>query len=129
VSRLLIVDDDPGVVQIFARMLRLSGYDVLTALDGEAALREVLLFHPDALFVDLRMPLVDGVAFLRQLREGADRRTPVAVVTGDYTVDEATEDEVRRLGADLYFKPLWLDDLERIARLLIDKAPEPLPRA
>jgi len=122
VSRLLIVDDDAGVAETFARMLRLEGYEVLTALDAEAALREVETSRPDALILDLRMPFIDGTAFLRRLRScGEFDRTPVAIVTGDYTVDDVMARELHALGAELYFKPLWLADLLGIIRDLLDR--------
>jgi two-component system response regulator MprA len=122
VSRLLIVDDDAAVAETFARMLRLEGYEVLTALDAEAALQQVEAARPDALILDLHMPLIDGTAFLRRLRscEKLDR-TPVAIVTGDYTVDEGTARDLHALGAELYFKPLWLADLVGIIRDLLDR--------
>src|SRR5882762_3216665 len=89
VARVLIVDDDLGVVHAFGRMLRLEGYEVMTALDAEAALRKVETSHPDAVLLDLRMPLTDGLAFLRRLRARPEQRhTPVAIVTADYFVDE-----------------------------------------
>jgi CheY-like chemotaxis protein len=120
--KVLIIDDDPAVVATFARMLRLEGYDVVTALDAQAGLREVEAFQPDAVLLDLRMPHMDAVAFLRQLRARTGlRHTPVAVVTGDYFVDDGIERELRDLESHLYFKPLWLDDLVRITAWLIHK--------
>jgi len=116
----LIVDNDPGVLQTFAQMLRLEGYEVVTALDSAAALREVETSPPDAVLLDLRMPLMDGLAFLRQLRaHGEQRHTPVAIMTADYSVDEATTIELRKLESDLYFKPLWLQDLVYIVQRLL----------
>jgi two-component system response regulator MprA len=121
--KVLIVDDDPAVVATFARMLRLEGYDVLTALDAETALHELDAFHPDAVLLDLRMPLMDGIAFLRRLRaRNGQRHTPVAVLTADYFLDDATVHELKRLDSEVYFKPVWLDDLIAITRQLIHKA-------
>ena len=118
--RLLIVDDDAGVVQTFARMLRLEGYDVVTALDVAAALRAIEASHPDALLLDLRMPHVDGIALLREMRSHSDQRdTPVAIVTGDYFVDDTTVGELRQLGAEVYYKPLWFEDLVEIIHRLL----------
>jgi len=120
--KVLIVDDDPGVVATFARMLRLEGYDVHTALDAETALREMNTFHPDAVLLDLRLPSMDGVTFLRKLRaQEGQRHTPVAVVTADHFVDDATRHELKDLESDLYLKPLWLGDLIGITARLIDK--------
>src|SRR5690242_20095885 len=90
VPKILIVDDDEGVTQTFARMLRLEGYHVRTAVTAELGLREAQASQPDAIILDLRMPLVDGLGFLRALRAHNDQRTtPVAIVTGDYFLDDA----------------------------------------
>jgi DNA-binding response OmpR family regulator len=119
-STILIVDDDEGVTQTFARMLRLEGYHVRVALNAETGLREAQTSRPDAIILDLRMPLVDGLGFLRQLRSQIDQRdTPVAIVTGDYFLDDEVSSELRLLGAELKFKPLWLEDLVGLARDLL----------
>jgi DNA-binding response OmpR family regulator len=119
-GRILIVDDDEGVTQTFARMLRLEGYEVRTAMNAETGLREAQQSLPDAIILDLRMPLVDGLGFLRRLRTyDAQRATPVAIVTGDYFLDDKVSSELRELGAELKFKPLWLEDLVGLARNLL----------
>lgn len=119
-AKILIVDDDEGVTQTFARMLRLEGYNVRTAVTAESGLKEARISHPDAIILDLRMPLVDGLGFLRQLRTyDAQKATPVAIVTGDYFLDDAVSSELRELGAELRFKPLWLEDLVGLARNLL----------
>jgi len=118
--RVLIVDDDEVVTATFARMLRLEGYNVRTAPNAESGLREAQQVPPDAIILDLRMPLLDGVGFLRRLRQQhAQRNTPVAIVTGDYFLEDAVSNELRDLGAELRFKPLWLDDLVVLTRTLL----------
>lgn len=120
IAKILIVDDDEGVTQTFARMLRLEGYEVRTAMNAETGLREAEKSRPDAIILDLRMPLVDGLGFLRRLRaNGEQRDTPVAIVTGDYFLDEQVSAELHELGAELKFKPLWLEDLVGLARHLL----------
>lgn len=119
-ATILIVDDDEAVTQTFARMLRLEGFKVRTALNAENGLHEARASHPDAIILDLRMPLVDGLAFLRRLREyETAHETPVAIVTGDYFLSDSVSDELRQLGAELRFKPLWLEDLVGLARNLV----------
>jgi len=119
-STILIVDDDEGVTQTFARMLRLEGYQVRVAMNAETGLREAEASRPDAIILDLRMPLCDGLGFLRRLRgRDAHRHTPVAIVTGDYFLDDELSAELRTLGAELKFKPLWLEDLVGLARTLL----------
>src|SRR3954471_4520574 len=119
-STILIVDDNEGVTETFARLLRLEGFDVYTAMTAEIGLREARSVQPDAIILDLRMPLVDGIGFLRCLRAQDDQReTPVAIVTGDYFLDDSVSAEIRQLGAELKFKPLWLEDLVGLARTLL----------
>ena len=119
-AKILIVDDDEGVTQTFARMLRLEGYQVRTAMSAENGLLEAEQSRPDAIILDLRMPLVDGLGFLRKLRAQTDQRSvPVAIVTGDYFLDDTTSNELRELGAELRFKPLWLEDLVGLTRNLL----------
>jgi len=119
-SKILIVDDDDGVTQTFARMLRLEGYQVRTAASAEKGLVDAEENHPDAIILDLRMPVVDGLGFLRRLRAHDDQRTtPVAIVTGDYFLDESVSNELQELGAELRFKPLWLEDLVGLAHSLL----------
>ena len=119
-GRILVVDDDEGVTTTFARMLRLEGFDVRTALNGEMGLLEASKIRPDAIILDLRMPLLDGLRFLQRLRADNEQRdVPVAIVTGDYFLDDDIAAELRRLGAEVKFKPLWLDDLVGLARNLL----------
>lgn len=120
-ASILIVDDDEAVTQTFARMLELEGYAVRTAVNAETGLREAEAHRPDAIILDLRMPLMDGLGFLRQLRANVSQHdTPVAIVTGDYFLDDAVSNELRQLGAELKFKPMWLEDLVGLAKTLLE---------
>src|SRR5437867_3221289 len=102
-------------------MLRLEGYQVNTAATAETGLDAAQLSPPDAIIVDLHMPLVDGLGFLRRLRtQEAQRNTPVAIVTGDYFLDEAVSTELKALGAEVKYKPLWLEELVSLARTLLE---------
>ena len=120
-NSILIVDDDEAVTQTFARMLELEGYAVRTAVSAETGLKEATEHLPDAIILDLRMPLMDGLGFLRRLRRhDSQKSTPVAIVTGDYFLDEAVSAELHQLGAQLKFKPMWLEDLVGLARTLLE---------
>ena len=119
-ASILIVDDDEGVSHAFARMLRMEGFRVRTAMNAEMGLLEAKTSRPDAIILDLRMPLIDGLGFLRRLRATArQRHTPVAIVTGDLFLDGDVTAELTRLGAQVRYKPLWLDDLVGLARSLV----------
>jgi DNA-binding response OmpR family regulator len=118
--RLLIVDDDLSTTQTFAQILTLEGYDVRTAATAESGLREIETAHPDAIILDLRMPFINGLGLLYRLRSAEpDRRTPVVIVTGDQCIDDAVIRELHDLGAEVKFKPLWLEDLVDVARSLV----------
>ena len=66
------------------------------------------------------MPLTSGLQFLRAIRAIPGlTTTPVAIVTGDYFLDDAVSRELRGLGAEVRFKPLWLEDLLALARNLL----------
>jgi DNA-binding response OmpR family regulator len=101
-------------------MLTLEGYHVKTAFNAETGLQVANESQPSAIILDLRMPLVDGLGFLRKLRSVDEHRSvPVAIVTGDYFLEDAVAKELRELGAELRFKPLWLEDLVGLARNLL----------
>ena len=117
---ILIVDDDSAVAETFSRMLKLEGYQVATALDPEEGLQLAERLLPSAIILDMRMPIVNGLQFLRQLRASPNlAAVPVAIVTGDYFMGEPVMNELRALGAAVRFKPLWLEDLVALARGLV----------
>ena len=118
---ILVVDDDPAVLKTFERMLSLEGFEVRTADNAEAGLAQVAAHPVEAIVLDLRMPLVDGLGFLRRLRARVQsRQTPVAIVTGDYLIDDDLIATAQALGAVVKFKPLWLDELVEVARQLLE---------
>jgi CheY-like chemotaxis protein len=113
----LIVDDDPSIAETFSRLLQLEGFTVYTALDPEGGLEVAADTHPDAILLDLQMPILTGLQFLQRLRQNpALRHTPVTIVTGDYFIDDGTTSQLEALGASVRFKPLWMDDLVGLAQ-------------
>ncbi|MFF7717041.1 response regulator [Streptomyces sp. NPDC007988] len=119
-ARILVVDDDPEVRAAVADGLSVEGYEVREAADGLAALSETAAWQPDALVLDVRMPVLDGLAVCRRLRALEDR-TPVIVLTAL----DAVTDRVDGLdaGADDYLvKPFALDELTARVRALLRRA-------
>jgi DNA-binding response OmpR family regulator len=120
VRTILIVDDDVSVADTFARMLKLEGFSVATAVSAEAGLELADSVRPDAIILDMRMPITNGLQFLRQIRSRPHLvDVPVAIVTGDYFQSESIQYELKALGASIRFKPLWLEDLLALARTLV----------
>ena len=121
-GRLLVVDDDLAVRETFAEALRREGHSVRTAATAAAALDEVELWRPDAILLDYRMGLINGVGFLYRLRAHESvAHTPVAVITGHVDPEDTLAAECARLGAAIYFKPVRLEDVSAIARGLLTK--------
>lgn len=115
-ATILIVDDDPDVIRTFGDWLSRGGYEIRTASNGEEALQALAAI--DAIVVDLHMPIVDGLAFLRHIRARGNR-VPVAMLTGDYLLDDAILKECEALDTHLMFKPVWLDELTALVGELI----------
>jgi two-component system response regulator MprA len=125
--RVLVVDDDPAVRDSLARTLRFEGHEVETAADGRAALSVVSVREPDAVILDVSMPVMDGLQTCQQLRaEGM--LVPVLMLTARDSVG----DRVAGLdaGADDYLvKPFALQELlarlRALARRSMISAPAP----
>lgn len=113
----LIVDDDPTITDTFSRLLQLEGFTVYAALSPEDGLEIAADKQPEAIMLEFRMPILSSLQFLEHLRETpALRHTRVAIVTGDYFVDDGTTSKIEALGASVLFKPIWLEDLLALAR-------------
>jgi DNA-binding response OmpR family regulator len=81
-KRILVADDEIYIVHILEFTLTMEGYDVISAGDGEEALRRVRADHPDLLVVDGRMPKLDGYEVVRQLRlDAATHDLPIILLT------------------------------------------------
>jgi two-component system response regulator MprA len=111
--RILVVDDERAVREAIERALRLEGYEVEVASDGQQALLSIAARSVDAIVLDILMPVMDGIETCRALRRMGNR-TPVLMLTARHDVD----DRVAGLdaGADDYLvKPFALEEL--LARL------------
>jgi two-component system response regulator MprA len=115
--RILVVDDEPQLRRALERALKLEGYDVDVAEDGDDALAVVADTPPDAIVLDVLMPRRNGLEVCRTLRS-RDDRTPVLMLTAR----DAVQDRVDGLdaGADDYLvKPFALEELLARVRALL----------
>lgn len=107
--KLLLVDDEEEFVKALAERLKMRDLRSDTVLDGEEALSFVEDQEPDVMVLDLKMPGIDGMEVLRQVRK-AYPNIQVIILTGHGT--EKHEEEAKRLGAfDYLEKPVNLDVL------------------
>src|SRR5262249_41041538 len=91
-----VVDDDPDILDVVETMLEMEGHQVVTFDNGPAALAALRAKSPDLVILDIKMPDMDGIELLRQLR--LKSRVPVIFLTGK--LDEVDEVLALRLGAD-----------------------------
>jgi CheY-like chemotaxis protein len=124
VARLLLIDDDPAVSLTLARMLEFCGHVVTRMESAEVGLAAAISTPPDALILDMKMPQMGGLEFLKRLRavDGLDA-LPVGVITGDYFLGEAVLQELAALGARVRYKPIRMEDLAALTDQLLGPAP------
>jgi len=118
--RVLVVEDDDEIAMVLQRSLRLEGYEVRVASDGQVALETATDFVPDLVVLDLGLPKVDGMEVARRLREADD--VPILILTAR----DAVESRVEGLdtGADDYLvKPFERQELLARLRALLRRRP------
>ncbi|MGN0183516.1 MAG: response regulator transcription factor [Aristaeellaceae bacterium] len=116
-NRILIVEDDVELRQLFARVLEKNGYQVETAEDGAEALKILGRGYVDLIISDIMMPVMDGNALVRALREDGVK-TPVLMITAKSTLDDMREGFLS--GTDDYMvKPVNVNEMVlRVGALL-----------
>jgi two-component system, OmpR family, response regulator len=119
-ARLLVVDDEPNIVELLSASLRYAGFDVATATSGAEALDVARRFRPDLLVLDVMMPGMDGFSLVRRLR-GDGVRSPVLFLTAR----DSTEDKITGLtlgGDDYVTKPFSLEEVIARIRAVLRRA-------
>ena len=122
--RVLVVEDDQPLVRILAKSLETSGFEVLTAFDGEEGLRAARDDRPDAIVLDLQLPRVNGVDVCRRLRSEGNA-VPIIMLTAR----SAVPDRITGLdaGADDYLvKPFDVEELKARLRALLRRGGDDL---
>ena len=113
--RILVVDDEKAVISVIRRFLERSNssFDVEVAMDGYEAGHQVGTFKPNVVFLDLRLPGVDGFEVCARIKSSPEgKSTNVIAMTGYY--DASTNERITALGASLCLqKPFTPDDLRR----------------
>lgn len=118
-NHILVVDDESDVRELLSKFLTRRGYEVNTANDGMAAIEAIRDSRPDIVLLDIRLPKIDGLSVLQQLR---DESANVAIITMSGIADEDTARKSLELGAaDFITKPFNLPYLETslLAKLIL----------
>ena len=122
-AKILIVDDEPPIIEVLSYNLRRENYQVLVARDGEQALAQARREQPDLVILDLMLPRIDGLEVCRTLRR--ERDVPIIMLTArDSEIDRVVGLE---LGADDYVvKPFSVRELMvRVRNVLRRTVPQP----
>jgi DNA-binding response OmpR family regulator len=122
--RILIVDDDPGLLVLLADQLRNDGFEIQTARDGDEALRRLRGGWPDLLIIDMMMPRMDGLTLAREIKGQAD--LPIIVLSA-IDAGDSKADLLEEVAEDYVTKPYHYPELRarihRILRRLGDRVP------
>lgn len=106
-ASILVVDDEPGIRELLGQILRDEGFSVTVVASGEEALAAVSREVFDLVMLDIKLPGMDGLEVLRQLK-ASGARVPVVMISGHASVEQAAQ-AVREGAADFLEKPLGLE--------------------
>jgi DNA-binding response OmpR family regulator len=125
-GKVLVIDDEPSIVDLFTEYLNGQGFDVISAGGGEEGLDRLRLDGPDIVLLDMRMPGLDGLETLRRIRK-INMGVPVLMISGND--DIAAAKEAIALGAfDYTLKPVDFNYLGRALDKMLASAPSSEPR-
>jgi CheY-like chemotaxis protein len=117
----LVVDDDPDILEAICDILEVEHYRVARARNGAEALDRVEEEKPDAILLDLMMPVMDGVSFAQNLRERPQRDVPIVVISADGNPQRAAS-----VGARAYLaKPFDIETLLAHVAAITRRGSEP----
>ena len=129
-KRVLVVDDEPWVAEILARMLEADGHGVDIAANGAIALERVRAQRYDLIVCDLRMPDLDGPGFYERLeREMPELLARVVFISGS-AMTPTVEQFLDKTGAPFLNKPFTMEDVREGTRPVLEReAPEARARS
>lgn len=116
-EKILLVDDDPDIRTIIKDRLQVTGYNVLTAEDGEVALKIIARQEPDAVILDLQMPRMNGMEVIKRLKDNS--YPPIIVITAFGTIEKAVS-AVKDGAFDFITKPFSPDHLDVVIKKALE---------
>jgi DNA-binding response OmpR family regulator len=119
-KKVLIVDDEPGIIVALQFLMEQSGYATMVAFSGEEAMEAVAKHHPDLMLLDIMLPVVDGFEVCQRVRENPDWNN-IRIVLVTALGNEANVTKGLDLGADAYVtKPFSNADLVAKVKELLE---------
>ena len=118
-AKILVIDDERGIRHLLDTYLCHKGYEVLLAENGQKGLELLRQERPDVIVLDLKMPKMDGLTVLQQVRS-LNRTQPVIIYSGAWT--QKTEQQIRALGiTETATKDCSLDRLEEAVQRALEE--------
>lgn len=114
-KRVLVVDDEPGILKVLSIELRLQGYEVESTTSGAEAIEMIRSREPDLVLLDVLMPEVSGLEVLDSVREFS--RVPIILFTANHRVIEIA---MKMGGTDYITKPFNVEHLDKKIKTLLD---------
>ena len=113
---ILIADDQPALLTVTRNYFESLGFQVITARDGSEAVQQACTLNPDLILMDVRMPVVDGLTAIRQIRAASDPKTrAITIVSLSGHAGGADKEKCLAAGATAYLtKPFGIRELDRI---------------
>ena len=118
--RVLVVEDDAFLLELITTRLELAGFDTRSARDGSQALQRLTEFRPEAMVLDINMPVLDGFGVLVHMQaQGLTEKTPTMVLTARNSPEDVAK--AIKLGARDYLSKPFRDEqlIARVGRLLV----------
>jgi len=121
-SKILVVDDEPDILKVVTFILKKTGYEIFSAVDGKEALKLIKDKRPDLILLDLRLPVIDGYEVCRKVKsDDSLKAIPVLLLTAS-GVDSVAQ-KAQTLGAeDFIIKPFSKEDLLKKINKYLKKA-------
>ncbi|MFA0963990.1 PleD family two-component system response regulator [Roseivirga sp. BDSF3-8] len=119
-GKILMVEDDPGIMEVSKIILEKAGHTFIGLREGETILQTVAIEKPDLILLDLMLPGVNGSEIATKLKKNPEsKEIPVVVVSARYNIKQIAEE----IGSDGYLsKPFEIEDLTDLAEKYLQKA-------
>ena len=102
-KKILVVEDDPAYLKVLKHQLTQSGFEVIEAEDGEEGLASANTYHPDLILLDIRMPVMNGMTMLDELRKDAYGKSVKVIILTNIEPDDEILEKVLRDIPTYYF--------------------------
>ncbi|MBI1870199.1 MAG: response regulator [Chlamydiae bacterium] len=113
-KRILIIDDEEDFCSLFQKTLTGEDYEVITALSGKEGIEKIKEFHPDIIFLDLKMPKINGIETLGHLKR-MKNNVPVVIFTAYPSMDTALKGHYLNI-YDYMTKPFSLEKVRKVIK-------------